>query len=114
MSRRRVSEREAFLERENEYLRKRLDRLQNNPPEIPFCACDNSCIVAQPEGMATNGGCRCDGHKLHMAVRYWRQVAVHRLSIIEMLRPELSTLDGKLVIANNRIYELESKDRAEP
>jgi hypothetical protein len=82
----RVSERERFLEAENRALRDRLDRLTANPPEIPFAACDNSCVVARPEGAAPNGGCRCDERKLRHAAMYWRSVAAHRLAVAEMNR----------------------------
>lgn len=35
--------------------------------ELEGCG-DNSCIVAKPKGMATNGGCRCDERRLRLAV----------------------------------------------
>lgn len=74
------------LERENRSLRQRIEYLTQEPADIPFLACDNSCVVARPNGMATNGGCRCDEHKLRRAVQYWRHVATHRQVLIQMLK----------------------------
>lgn len=37
------------------------------PPELVGCG-DNSCCVASPRGMATNGGCRCGEFELRRAV----------------------------------------------
>lgn len=36
-------------------------------PELVGCG-DHSCVVARPNGMGTNGGCRCDEHALRRAV----------------------------------------------
>lgn len=88
MTARRVSERETHLERENAMLRAQYLRLTANPPEIPFTACDNSCIIARANGMATNGGCRCDERKLRYAAMYWRSVAAHRLATLEAMKEE--------------------------
>jgi len=38
-----------------------------NPPELVGCG-DHSCIVAPPNGMGTNGGCRCSERDLRRAV----------------------------------------------
>lgn len=38
------------------------------PPELVGCG-DHSCVVAPPNGMGTNGGCRCDERDLRRAVR---------------------------------------------
>lgn len=74
------------LKRENEILRRQIAAMHADPGDIPFVACDNSCVVARAQGMATNGGCRCDERKLRRAVQYWRAVAVHRQAIIQMMR----------------------------
>jgi len=74
------------LQRHVAILSKTIDRLHANPPDIPFTACDNSCVCAEAEGMATNGGCRCDERKLRQAVQYWRMVATHRLAVIDLHR----------------------------
>ena len=74
------------LQRHVAILSKTLDRLHANPPDIPFTACDNSCVCAKAEGMAPNGGCRCDERKLRKAVQYWRLVATHRLAVIDLHR----------------------------
>ena len=38
------------LLRQNTYLRDKIKRMRANPPEIPFIACDNSCVIANPRG----------------------------------------------------------------
>lgn len=80
----------SALERENLVLRPQLEHLRANPPEMPSYACDNSCVCARPEGMAPNGGCRCEVQKLRMMVQFWRAPAQHRLAVIELLRLELA------------------------
>ena len=74
------------LQKHVEVLKRALDKLYENPPDIPFTACDHSCICAKAEGMAPNGGCRCDERKLRQAVQYWRMVATHRSAIIKLHR----------------------------
>jgi hypothetical protein len=61
------------LERENAILRARLAELRADPGDIPFAACDHSCVCARPTGMAPNGGCRCDERTLRRAVSWWRR-----------------------------------------
>jgi hypothetical protein len=71
--------RESKRDRENreriEALRRELDakaiedHVRNGPPA--GCG-DSSCVVASPDGMATNGGCRCDDHTLRRALRWYR------------------------------------------
>jgi hypothetical protein len=74
------------LQRENAMLRKWIDSMRADPGDIPLVACDNSCVCARPEGMATNGGCRCDEHKLRRAVQWWRRVAEFRLVTIREMK----------------------------
>ena len=74
------------LEREVAMLRRDIEVMRRDPADIPFTACDRSCVVAHAHGMATNGGCRCDERKLRCAVAYWRTVAQHRQAIIQMMR----------------------------
>ncbi len=74
------------LERENAFLRKQIDRMREDPGDIPFNACDNSYLCASPHGMATNGGCHCDERKLRAAVQWWRRVANYRLVTIQLMR----------------------------
>lgn len=64
-----------LLKKQVEFLQERFEKLFATPSEMPFGACDNSCVVTKPTGMATNGGCRCDERKLRQAVRWWRQRA---------------------------------------
>lgn len=74
------------LERENRILREQIARMRQDPPDIPFVACDNSCIVAQATGMATNGGCRCDERQLRRAVQWWRARARFLQTTIQMMK----------------------------
>lgn len=66
--------------------RRIIERMRQDPPDIPFTACDHSCVVATATGQAPNGGCRCDERKLRRAVQYWRDVAQHRQALIQDLR----------------------------
>lgn len=75
-----------LLRRENDLLRKQIERMHQDPPDAPFVACDNSCIVVKNTGQGTNGGCRCDERKLRRAVMYWRSVAQHRQVTIQDMR----------------------------
>ncbi len=94
------------LRRENDMLRARIARLTEEPADVPFAACDNSCVVTRPRGMATNGGCRCDDRKLRQAVMYWRGVAEHRQASIQMLLSgETPTLRGALEEALDLAHE---------
>ena len=74
------------LDKEIQFLRGELKRIRENPPDIPFLACDNSCCVAYPTGMSTNGGCRCDNHKLRAGIAYWKQLSIHYRSLFEIMR----------------------------
>lgn len=43
------------------------------PSSLEGVGCgDNSCLVEQPRGMATNGGCRCEPRALRMGVMAYR------------------------------------------
>lgn len=44
-------------------------------PEIECCG-DTSCRCRPPSGVATNGGCRCDEHRVHAALDAWRRYAM--------------------------------------
>jgi hypothetical protein len=48
--------------------------------ELAQLSCGHSCVVAKPEGMATNGGCRClrdlpdeQRRRVHRALMLYRQ-----------------------------------------
>jgi hypothetical protein len=83
----------SALERENQALRADLAQIRQEPPEIPFVACDNSCVVAKATGMATNGGCRCDERTLRRAIQFWRGRARYLQSCVQLIR------DGSELIA---------------
>lgn len=86
------------LERVNDMLRKQIERMRQEPPEIPFVACDNSCLIARPDGMATNGGCRCDEHKLRRAVQFWRQRAMYLQAAVQLARDGRREVDAEQMI----------------
>lgn len=61
-------------------IRKEIARLQAalgvvQRPEIEGCG-DTSCRCRPTSGMATNGGCRCDEHRVHAALDAWRRYAM--------------------------------------
>jgi len=73
------------LEMHVRLLQEQIARLTEEPPDIPFLACDSSCVVARPRGMHTNGGCRCTEQTLRRAVHYWRDVAERRQAQIQRM-----------------------------
>jgi hypothetical protein len=87
------------LERVNEMLRDQIERMRREPPEVPIAACDNSCLCARPDGMATNGGCRCDERKLRIAVQFWRQRAMYLQAVVQLAR------DGRREVDDERILD---------
>lgn len=96
-----------FLEKENNFLRDVIDKLREPPPDIPFAACDASCICVKATGQHTNGGCRCDERKLRQAVTWWRRRAEFlQTTIIEMR-------DGDSVKAHDDLIDFITKDREE-
>lgn len=75
------------LTRECAALRSTIARLTADPGDMPVRGCgDNSCVVAQPSGMATNGGCRCEPHTLRRALAYYKRLAAFREETIRELR----------------------------
>lgn len=101
----RLNPRVEHLEREVAMLRREMEIMRKDPGDVPFGACDNSCVCATATGMATNGGCHCDANKLRRAVMYWRRVAQFRQITIQDLRgddvlPDLvRALDDALILA---------------
>jgi hypothetical protein len=70
-------------------LQRQLDDRRRDPGDMPVQGCgDNSCIVAQPKGMATNGGCRCDERTLRRAVQWWKRLAAFREETIREMRAD--------------------------
>ena len=64
------------LEREIAILRRIDAERRKDPGDLPVMGCgDNSCVVAQRGGMATNGGCRCEPFELRRALQYWKRRA---------------------------------------
>ena len=61
-------------------IRKEIARLKaalapTKRPDIEGCG-DTSCRCRPPSGVATNGGCRCDEHRVHAALDAWRRYAM--------------------------------------
>lgn len=70
----------------NECLSKQIEDMRKDPGDFPFKACDNSCVVTRPKGMSTNGGCRCDEHKLKHVVQHLRNRIDFLKATIQELR----------------------------
>jgi hypothetical protein len=104
----RSNTRAEFLERENKFLREQIAKISSPPGEIPFHACDNSCAVTRPTGVATNGGCRCDDEKLRNAIGWWRRYATYLRATIEMLK------NGNAVETWDRALEMLAKSGHAP
>jgi hypothetical protein len=79
------------LASENDTLRRQLAELRRDPGDVPATGCgDTSCVVAQPKGMATNGGCRCDPREVRRALQYWRRVARFREATIRKMAEDVA------------------------
>lgn len=65
---------------------KTIDRMRQDPGEMPFSACDNSCVICRPLGMGTNGGCRCDERQLRRAVMWYRARCVYLIECVKAAR----------------------------
>lgn len=77
------------LTRENDALRRQLAELRRDPGDMPVNGCgDNSCVVAQPMGMSTNAGCRCDLRTVRAAMLYWGRLARFRQETIREMRSQ--------------------------
>ena len=81
------------LELEVRMLKHQIERMRQDPGDIPFVACDHSCAVVSAVGVAPNGGCWCDERKLRSATLWWRRRAQFlQVTIQDMrqmyLRPE--------------------------
>lgn len=75
-----------LLREENARMLAVLRSRAKDPSDIPLVGCgDNSCLVVKPNGMATNGRCRCDAPALRRAVTWWkRRAAFLEQTIAEM------------------------------
>lgn len=68
-------------------LKRDIVRMTADPGDMPVTGCgDNSCVVARPGGMATNGGCRCEAPVLRRALAYFKRLAIFRQETIRELR----------------------------
>lgn len=60
---------------------------RKGPGDFPLLGCgDSSCEVRAPEGMATNGRCRCGDTELRRAVQWWRRRAEFLEQTIQEMR----------------------------
>lgn len=81
---------------------KEIDSLKSLLERVKGCG-DNSCIVQEPKGMATNGGCRCSNNRNTV-----RQ-ALNVLGKLPMLLEEIESLETALEDKRNEVIHL--KDR---
>ena len=108
------------LTRENDALRRQLAELRRDPGDMPVKGCgDNSCVVAQPKGMATNGGCRCELREVRGALHYWRRLARFRETTIremvdDVARAKVATsmLDAMAKDVDVRVTVIVSEHRS--
>jgi hypothetical protein len=94
-----VSKRDLeILELQNKSLRDKISSLRIDPGEFPFHGCgDNSCVLIQPQGMGTNGGCRCDERALRRGVLWLRRKIEFQALSIQDLKRELALAESKIV-----------------
>ncbi len=75
------------LERENALLRRQAETFHRDPGDLAAVGCgDNSCVVANAAGMATNGGCRCDERTLRRALAFYKRLAQFRAETIRVMK----------------------------
>lgn len=78
------------LEFEVRNLRSQIDRMRQDPGDLPFNGCcDHGCDVKRRDGVGTNGGCCCDENTLKTAVRWYRRRCEFLQATIQEMR------DGK-------------------
>jgi len=99
MARSSVSREEfAALELQNKVLRAQIESLRVNHGEYPYHGCgDNSCIIIQPQGMGTNGGCRCGERELRRAVLWLHRKVQFQALSIQDLKKELAKAESKIL-----------------
>jgi hypothetical protein len=89
---RRQSPQELAALREADVYRKMYERVTAEPGDMPVSGCgDSSCIVESARsrgGQHTNGGCRCEGHKLRAAMAYWKRRAEFLQETIRLMKEE--------------------------
>lgn len=92
----RVNPQVEALERENKLLREYERKLRMDPSGFPLTGCgDNSCLVAKPNGMATNGGCRCPEREVRLALQFYKRYTHHLLITIDDIKTEIARLKYK-------------------
>lgn len=68
-------------------LRRTIASLIADPGDCPVAGCgDTSCRIAHPQGMATNGVCRCDARAFRRALEFYKRLAAFRQETIRFLR----------------------------
>lgn len=78
----RLAKRLAVVERDNARLR------EGPPADVGLVGCaDHGCVVCPPDGMGTNGGCRCPDVVLRRMIRWQaREIAKLRAELAEQDR----------------------------
>lgn len=75
------------LKAQIEVLVKAIAERRSDPGDMPVAGCgDNSCVVRTPEGVGTNGGCRCEERELRRAVMWWRRKGAFLEETIRAMR----------------------------
>lgn len=104
----RINPQVESLQIENNMLREQIKRMREEPGDIPFDACDNSCVVtSRREGMMTNGGCRCDERKLRRAVSWWKRRAEFLQVSVQDMKDELALTNCKKLEAIDLFHKLD-------
>lgn len=92
---------------ECDQLRKQLEERRKPPPDDPSIGCgDGSCLIRSPQGMHTNGGCRCDERRLRMALQWWKRRAAFLEETIGEQREQMSGLLSELSVLQGEYGEL--------
>ena len=96
-----------MLRKQVEVLRRELDRIRTDPGEFPALGCgDNSCEVARPQGVGTNGGCRCSNHVVRHALRYWRRKSQFLTEELRGTREETAQMHHMIDVQEQAIQQV--------
>jgi hypothetical protein len=78
------------VKREADVYRRMYETVTAQPGDMPVAGCgDSSCIVESARsrgGQNTNGGCRCEAHKLRSAMAYWKRRAEFLQETIRLMK----------------------------
>lgn len=88
----------AELEQRNDELAATVERLRDTWQSVGGCG-DHSCYLLKPEGMGTNGSCRCYGNRSKMMTLTRRMNAVFQQSPHQSLAERDAKVANKAFIA---------------